>query len=66
MLRVFRIRHIPLLIIFVPAICCFPCDHTWLCIVTSSTVAGCLYSVSAIVGELRSLKSFDGFDRSSS
>ncbi len=63
MLRMFRIRHIPLLIILAPAICCFPCDHTWLCIVTSSAAAGILYSVFSVVGELRSLKSFDGYDR---
>jgi|GEM_PF-4423920 len=48
-------RHLPLVLIAAPIICCFHCDHTWLCLVVATMIALVGYVVTAIVGELRSL-----------
>ncbi len=53
-------RHIPLLLVLAPAICCIPCVHTWLCVSVSLAAALVLYVIAAVVGELRILRGLKG------
>ena len=53
-------RHIPLLLVAAPLICCLPCEHTWLCVLVATTAALAGYVVAAIIGELQALGSVRG------